>query len=128
MIEAFCWVLIHSLWQGLLFTVLTGTVMGYTKKAGAAFRYNLLCGLFFLFLGVCLFTFFREWKYTASGDIGLVSPLSGQGLSSLLRGLGDYCTTHASMIVLIWGIIFLAKCVKITASLVYTQRVRHFGK
>ncbi|HVW62872.1 MAG TPA: hypothetical protein VHC48_22630 [Puia sp.] len=53
MIQAICWTLIHSLWQGLLFAVGAGVVMLLTRRASAAVRYNLLYGLFFLFLAVC---------------------------------------------------------------------------
>lgn len=129
MIQAFCWVLIHSLWQGLLFTALTGIVMLYTKRASAAIRYNCLCGLFFLFLAVCGATFLWEWAHSGGDAIGLqyLPLLSGGGISSFLRETGDYFTTHASLVVLGWGIVFAAKCVKMAASLVWVQRIRHYG-
>lgn len=42
-------------------------------------------------------------------------------------GVSAYCTEHAGLIVLGWFIVFLAKCVRMTAGIVYTQRIRHYG-
>src|SRR5258708_30626565 len=71
MIQAICWMLIHSLWQGLLLTLLTGIVLAYTKRSPAALRYNLLSGLFFLFLAGCALTFIRGWNHPGWGGAGL---------------------------------------------------------
>jgi bla regulator protein BlaR1 len=67
MIQALCWTLIHSLWQGLLFSIATGLVMLYTKRLAAVVRYNILCGLFFAFMAVCGCTLLWEWR---AGDAG----------------------------------------------------------
>ena len=119
MIQAICWVLIHSLWQGLLFTIATGLVMLYTKRLAAATRYILLSGLFFLFLGVCICTFFWELRMGVTG----VHP----GWKEGVEGLSGYCSEHASLIVLGWFIVVLAKCMRMIAGVVYTQRMRHYG-
>ena len=41
--------------------------------------------------------------------------------------LSDYLSEHASLIVLAWCLIFLFKCVRMIAGIVYTQRVRNYG-
>lgn len=129
MIQAICWTLIHSLWQGLLLTFLTGIVLVYTKKAAAALRYNLLSGLFFLFLVGCALTFIQEWNNPGRGDAGLngAGAFSENRLSSFVGTLNDYLSEHASLIVMGWCFIFLFKCVRMTAAIVYTQRVRNYG-
>ena len=48
-ITALCWMLVHSLWIGLLLTVVTGIIILCTKKQSAAIRYNLLTASFFAF-------------------------------------------------------------------------------
>ncbi|HWK04145.1 MAG TPA: M56 family metallopeptidase [Puia sp.] len=129
MIQAICWTLIHSLWQGLLLTFLTGIVLVYTKKAAAAVRYNLLSGLFFLFLTGCALTFIREWNNPGPGNEGVNGPDGslGNGFLSFVGILNDYLSEHASLIVMGWCFIFLFKCVRMTAAIVYTQRVRNYG-
>ena len=131
MIQAICWVLIHSLWQGLLFTVATGLVMLYTKRKPAAMRYGILSGLFFLFLAVCGGTFLWELHYMAGGgNAGWDGGIGRTGVPALLLfiyELGNYCSEHASVIVLGWSMVFLARCVRMTAGVVYTQRIRHYG-
>ena len=130
MIQAICWVLIHSLWQGLLFTVATGLVMMRTKKMTAALRYNWLSGLFFLFLATCACTFFREWRLSQITDgrgPDQAAAVSGTVLGTYIRAMNTFFSAHASLIVLGWFLVFLAKCVRMTGSLVYTQRIRHYG-
>ena len=129
MIQAICWMLIHSLWQGLLLTILTGIVLVYTKKAAAAVRYNLLIGLYFLFLAGCTLTLILEWNSSGNGEVGGQSPavFSESRLSSFIATLNDYLSDHASLIVMGWCFIFLFKCVRITAAIVYTQRIRNYG-
>ena len=60
MIQAICWTLVHSLWQGLFFALVTGVAMLLTRQASAAMRYNIICILFFLFLAVCAGTLLYE--------------------------------------------------------------------
>ncbi len=42
LIQAFSWMLIHSLWQGLLLAVFTAVVLLFTRRSSAAVRYNLV--------------------------------------------------------------------------------------
>src|SRR5258708_35073650 len=120
MIQAICWMLIHSLWQGLLLTLLTGIVLAYTKRSPAALRYNLLSGLFFLFLAGCALTFIREWNHPGGGGAGLngMAAFSENGISSFFGTLNDYLSEPAPLIVMGWWFIFLLKCVLMTAAIV----------
>jgi bla regulator protein BlaR1 len=129
MIDAICWMLIHSLWQGLFFTIVTGIVLVYTKKSAPAIRYNLLSGLFFLFMAVCALTFLWEWQTPVQQSAGLYefASLSDKSISSLVGRLNEYLSEHASLIVMAWCLIFLFKCVRMIAAIVYTQRVRNYG-
>jgi bla regulator protein BlaR1 len=128
MIQAICWTLIHSLWQGLIITVITGLVMQMTKEASAAARYNSLCILLFLFLLVCGCTFLFEWdhQYGLSSGLNFVAPFSGKPIAWLVAALNEYLTGHAALIVLIWCLLFTARCARLMAGVVYSQRIRSY--
>ena len=130
MIQVICRVLIHSLWQGLVFTILTGLVMLATKRSAAAMRYRLLSGLLVAFLVICGATFWYEWNVVRGEAVSArVSMRSGEGtvLSMWLGVVNRFCLEHAGMIVLWWFIIFSARCARMIGSVVYTQRLRHYG-
>ena len=130
MIQAICWVLIHSLWQGLLFTVATGLVMLRTKKMPAALRYNLLQVLFFLFLATCGCTFLYEWRLSQLAgpvDLSKETPVAGSTLGTFIGTMNAWFTANASLIVLGWFLVFFSKCIRMTGSLIYTQRIRNYG-
>jgi bla regulator protein blaR1 len=144
-LRAICWSLLHSLWQGFVLAAVAGTVMVLTKKASSALRYNLLCSLMFLFLLVSGYTFYRQLQVPVPGTSyhqlrqpvsptvyhqpqqlltiqrPLTQPLQ-QGIDTLVK----YFNTHASLIVLIWFILFLAKFVQLLSGIVYAQRIRHY--
>jgi len=51
--RAWAFMLLHSLWQGLLIHIAAAFLLQYGKRMSAALRYNLLLLLFFTFLGAC---------------------------------------------------------------------------
>jgi beta-lactamase regulating signal transducer with metallopeptidase domain len=140
-IRALCWTLLHSLWQGLILAIVAGAVMLLTKRAPSSTRYGLLGLLVIGFLAVSGYTFFRELGsagtqsppivlHTApvNGTTG-VSPVSAPDQPAQRGGmeqLVQYFNTHASIVVVIWFIVFLARFVKLLSGVVYAQRVRHY--
>ena len=141
-IRAVCWTLLHSLWQGLILAVVAGAVMIFTKKAKSATRYNLLGVLVLAFLAVSGFTFSRELRLASgAGDavsnvapaVDVVAPVVGVQEAPGLRDVGPmdslvrYFNEHASMVVVIWFIVAMARFVKVLSGLVYAQRIRHYG-
>ncbi len=65
-IKALCNTLMHSLWQGIVLALLTGAIIIFTKKASAAYRYNLLVGaLTLLFAGGVTVTFMFQLQQPA---------------------------------------------------------------
>lgn len=123
MIEAICWVLIHSLWQGLLLALAGGGVILCTKRSPAAVRYRLLCGLFFLFLGVVGMTFFYEW-----GLVSVEGKVYGEGGVGLSAGwLSDFCSAHAGQVVVIWVLVAAFKSLRLAAGWGYLRTVRRDG-
>src|SRR5476651_2528089 len=75
-IPAFGWMLIHSLWEGLLFSIITGAVLILTKRFKAELRYNLVLVLFAGFICTCTFTFIHEWNSTTFRHLKSLMPAS----------------------------------------------------
>jgi bla regulator protein blaR1 len=144
-LRAICWTLLHSLWQGLIFAIVAGIVLVLTKKASSSLRYNLLCCGMILFLAISGYTFYRQFHIPAASETpttGNLPSVTGgwrtpattpavttgpghtlrNGIDSLVR----YFNTHASLVVVIWFIIFLARFVQVLSGVVYTQRIRHY--
>jgi len=128
MIQAICWTLVHSLWQGLFFALITGGVMLLTRQASAAVRYNIVCIIFFLFLAVCAGTFLYEWAGSSSGERAAVMAAdSGSRMAAWIDALGRYCSEHAVLIVWGWLFVFTIKSLHMLGGYLYTHRVRHYG-
>jgi beta-lactamase regulating signal transducer with metallopeptidase domain len=142
-LRAICWTLLHSLWQGLIFAIVAGVVLVLTKKASSSLRYNLLCCGMMLFLAVSGYTFYHQLHIPATetpttGNLPSVTggwtPTATQaittGTSHTLRNgidsLVQYFNTHASLVVVIWFIIFLARFVQVLSGVVNAQRFRHY--
>jgi bla regulator protein BlaR1 len=137
MIPAFGWMLIHSLWEGLLFAIIAGAVLMLAKKANAAYRYNLVLVLFVGFTAACAFTFIYELNSTIAGTSGSLLPGNGgtatsalffgniHGFKHFIKTLSAYFSANEPLLVLIWFIIFLFKSVKMMGCLVYNQQIRN---
>src|SRR5579862_297102 len=72
-IKALCNTLMHSLWQGILLALLTGAIIIFTKKASAAYRYNLLVGALALFAFGITSTFIWQLQKTADNSVSYPS-------------------------------------------------------
>jgi bla regulator protein BlaR1 len=135
-VSAFSWMLIHSLWQGLLLAIIAGTVLMLTKRSGAAIRYNLVLVLFLAFAAACTLTFLWEWNNASNQTI--VPPLSGaiganmsqlffsnaHTIKQLLKAFTGYFSANAPLVVLFWFVVFVFKSVRMMSAVVYNQRIR----
>ncbi|SHN13586.1 M56 family metallopeptidase [Chitinophaga sp. CF418] len=134
-LQAFSWMLVHSLWQGLLLAVMTAMLLQFTKRAPARLRYNIISIQFVLFILACIWTFLRGM----SGPSASIVPLSdtfGQNASQLLNinvlniqqfagACAAYISDHASLLVLVWAIFFTFRSFRMVQGLIYLQRARH---
>jgi beta-lactamase regulating signal transducer with metallopeptidase domain len=143
-LRALCWALLHSLWQGLIFAVVAGTIMVLTKRSSSTLRYNLLCIGLILFLAVSGYTFYLQLDSATSPALHSASqPVAAAAqttpatttpttqvpahtLHTTIDSLVQYFNTHAALVVLIWFIVFLARFVRLLSGLVYAQRIRHY--
>ncbi len=136
-IRALCWTLLHSLWQGLILAVVAGAVMLFTKRSPSSTRYVALGILAMSFLAVSGYTFIREFRSPASVPPVLMhavpviatptisaqdQPAQATGIDQLVQ----YFNAHASIVVVLWFIVFMTRFVKLLSGLVYAQRVRHY--
>ncbi len=136
-IPAFGWMLIHSLWEGLLFAIITGAVLMLAKKAGAAARYNIVLVLFAAFIATCAFTFILELDRASAttlkplipGSDGALVPALFFGnvhsIKQFLKIFTDYFAANEPLVVMVWFVFFLFKSVKMFACLVYNQQIRN---
>lgn len=144
--KAIGWTLIHSLWQGLLVTFIAGSMILFTRRSAASTRYKLLSFLLFAFVAGAVATFVIEYSAAAKGNevvavvngtgVDLSSPVlnasvingSDGGQSFFSRGyleqFTNYFNSNAPLIVTIWFIIFLFKCLRLTADIGLAQRMR----
>jgi beta-lactamase regulating signal transducer with metallopeptidase domain len=121
MIQAVCWVLIHSLWQGVLLALAGGGVILCTKRSAAAVRYRLLCGLSGLFLAGVGLTFFYEWAILSGGG----EASDGSGIP--MNWLGEWCSVHGYEVVAVWLVVAAGKSVRMAAGWSYLRRMRQEG-
>ena len=137
------WTLIHSLWQGLLLALVTGIMLLATRRSSAQKRYELLTGLFLLFIAVTGMTFARE-LYLAIARPGyrpLANIAAGRSVISSIIPFTDshivvnrswafrlkqYFNQNAYLIVIIWFIIFMARFIKLIAELAYIERLKSY--
>ena len=145
-LRAICWTLLHSLWQGLIFAIVAGIVLVLTKKASSSLRYNLLCCGMILFLAVSGYTFYHQLhipaateatttsgnlpaitgKWTTTATTPAITTATSHTLRDSIDSLIQYFNAHASLVVVIWFIIFLARFVQVLSGVVNAQRFRHY--
>jgi len=126
--------LFHSLWLGIILSLLAGLVIFATRKASATLRYNLLTLCLGLFVVAISVTFFKELQQPVSAPqsqtvhqvgINLPAVVTGRqtgtnvpldmyaGLSKILSVWNAY----AYQIVLIWFLIICAKSIQLMVGL-----------
>jgi bla regulator protein BlaR1 len=145
LIKTLCWTLVHSIWQGLALTILTGILILLTRRSGARIRYALFSAAFLLFLAAACCTFAWQWNklgavtITVSGGAQHVDeaalprqvalPATGSAMpvvERVMETMSDYFNEHASLIITIWFIIFSARLARILGGLGRMQRIRHY--
>jgi bla regulator protein BlaR1 len=143
--QAFCWTLVHSLWQGLVAGLLAGLVIFSTRRSPARVRYKLLLSVLGVFLLSAAITFALQLKQTAvvnaevTEAIQISSP-DGNVVNTALNNSAAqnmeaplsynftaYLNDHALTIVFIWFMFFLLKSVQLFAGLHYIHRIRYHG-
>lgn len=144
LIQAICWTLVHSLWQGLLIAIVAAFIVMRTRRSAAKIRYDLFTALFIAFIVISCFTFLRQLSISkknepvitsislstvpgSSGHLMEGSAINGTTTEThLFNSISDYLDKQAPLIVIIWFFFFSAKLVRILANIGYVQRIRHY--
>ncbi len=137
-IQALCWTLVHSLWQGLLLAGIVALIVLFTKRSTAASRYNLFTGAFVLFILTVSTTFYLHMAGAASKPATALPPAgdniippavilqSGfQGKTSAgLDALAAFFDQYAAIIVFAWLLIVSLKSVKLLTGFYHIRQIR----
>ena len=139
-----CWTLLHSLWQGLLAAIIAAIIIMMTRKSSPALRYNLLAGLFLLFVATSGFTLMRQLQLFNNDPIEKIGLTTGKTLagnsnyfrsddmistatgSNYLENFVQYFNQNSSLIASVWFIIFFMKLIRILSNIGYVERIRHY--
>ncbi|HTE27785.1 M56 family metallopeptidase [Flavitalea sp.] len=134
LLHSLSWTFIHSLWQGLILTILAGIVIYCTRKVYASVRYGILSILFFLFIGAVSTTFMIEWNTgtVTSPGLRMLENLADTKLLFNQSIFGQYYITlvvflnaNAQWIVSAWLIVLLFKSASIIVDLFYVHKLRN---
>ncbi|BAV05585.1 regulatory sensor-transducer, BlaR1/MecR1 family [Filimonas lacunae] len=131
--QAFSWMLIHSLWQGLLLAIVAAVWMQLSKRGVARVRYAVVLALLGLFIIACGCTFIHELSGAAHAIVPLAETIghnaSGWVYLSSVQGWVvvsvDFISAHAFWLVLIWAVFFVWRSVKMVQGVRYLQRTKY---
>ncbi|TDO24703.1 M56 family metallopeptidase [Pedobacter duraquae] len=134
-LQSFSWMLLHSLWQGLLLALLAGILVMVTARMKADVRYRVIHFHFAAFLITVVSTFIYEWNISAgnvvknrhflAGNYALETTSSNTyNLKYFLDLVVQYSTQNAASIVMIWALLFIWQLFKLTGNIAALQQVR----
>jgi bla regulator protein BlaR1 len=131
--RALCRTLAHSLWIGLVLTIITGGIVLFTKKQSALLRYNLLTGAFMLFIVSIIAVFIMQLSgvnYSPDSNTIVAAPAAVAhidaaatdayligGSESILSNIISFFDTNANIIVMIWCLIIAFRSIRFAGGL-----------
>ena len=134
--NAFSWMLIHSLWQGLLVAMITAGCLMAANKANATLRYVIVLVNFAMLIVLCITTLVWEWDKTEANQISVnteeavyktTPELASYDISAIQQFVHSctvYFSNNAPTLVLVWFVFFVFRSVKILQGLVYLQKAK----
>ena len=134
-LKAISWTLIHSIWQGVILTLLAGLIIIATKKATAHFRYNSLLVLFSFFIACIGITYAYEYNSAfAPSQNTFISAinynLEKSGIitpSNYFQTAAHYINRHASIVVMIWMFIVCIRLFGFSKNIAAIYKIRNYG-
>lgn len=138
LVKAVCWVLVHSLWQGLLLAGISGGIVLFTKQRSAALRYNLLTSALLIFVAGVALNVYLQLHNSFMQTTLLVQPEGGSQISAAIATAGDAPVTHisfmdliagffnrnAAAIVFVWFLVIGVKMARMMAGLYSIQQIK----
>jgi bla regulator protein blaR1 len=137
-IEAFVWTLVHSLWQGVLFSVLAACIVYATRKSKASLRYNLLAATLLAFIVCIVVSFCSELTAskkpienlqqlsieTTSVNAYPLSMINIANGSSAIEEVSLFVTNNASWLFSAWVFIIVFLFIKLSLGLYKVHRIK----
>ncbi|MEP7229820.1 MAG: M56 family metallopeptidase [Ginsengibacter sp.] len=138
LVQTISWTLIHSIWQGILLSLLAAAIILFTKRNSAALRYNLLAGGLLAFVIAVSATLFLQIQKTSEAgaltQIVKVSstspantelPAASTGVSlSISNHVVGFLNVYSGWIVLAWMIITMFRCIRLSFGLYGLYRLK----
>lgn len=131
---------IHSLWQGLLLTIVAALIILFTRRTAPALRYQLLSGLFVLFIGIACFTLVRELQQDTRPATSVILTENFQGsteTSVIQQGpvveltvqdrFKTWFDQYISWIMAAWFLVFFIKCIRLAGGLDRVKRLCRYN-
>ena len=135
LLQGFSWMLVHSLWQGMLLALLAVIFLQLSSRAASAVRYNILLTHFIVFVAVCIVTFFRELTGSATTKAVPLADSIGHGASTLFRldavnvkvfavSSAAYISANAHLLVILWALFFAFRSFRMIQGMIYLHHAR----
>jgi bla regulator protein blaR1 len=142
--NAIGWTIFHSLWQGVLISVLLGVVLLISGKKSAILRYNFsmaaLIVTFLLSTATFIQVYDSSYKDTYTSNRSISSSIFTDPLSSqydnviktdsdrdVIGALENYFAQHLNFIVTVWLAGFIIFSIRFGGGLIYVQKLRSSG-
>jgi bla regulator protein BlaR1 len=137
-VQALCWMLVHSLWIGLILTVVTGLIILFTKKQSSHLRYNLLTGALLLFTAAMVTIFLLQLSSSPLQQQANVLPTGPAVIitntpilepAAITPGFTvsvvDFFNRYAGLIVMAWFFIIAFRCIRLATGLYRIYQIKH---
>lgn len=135
LLQAFSWMLVHSLWQGMLLALLTVLLLQLTRKAASSIRYHIVLVNVIAFVATGIITFFRELAGNVSQKVVPLADSIGQGASTLFRldamhvklftaNSAGFISANAHLLVIVWALFFTFRSVRMVQGMIYLRNAR----
>lgn len=135
LLQAFSWMLVHSLWQGMLLALLTVLLLQLTRRAASSLRYNIVLANFMVFAVTGIVTFFRELTGSVSQRAVPLADSIGHGASTLFRldavdvklftaNSAGFISANAHLLVIVWALFFTFRSCRMVQGMMYLRNAR----
>lgn len=126
LIRALNWTLIHSLWQGILLSLIAGAIILSTKQAKPSLRYNLLATVLISYIVGVVATFLYQLDFSMpvfkpnQGTFNINVGESYAGLimdteqTSIIIQATNFINMNSTWFVMMWLLVILYKFIKLS--------------
>ncbi len=133
-VNATTWMLLHSLWQGLILIIIAGILLVLARKTHSSLRYIMIAVIFFSLPLAAVATFIREYNLSSPPNLFYDHKILdhdfqpydfiGTSYNDLLNTIIDFIYFNSGAIVFIWLLIVTAKLAFTTLNLIHLNTMR----